>query len=95
MNWSLACAELPCNDVSAFSVLVLLLPVAALIAFVIAWPLARFVPRRPMLGWILVIIGLAGYVWFSGGPIPAVAGAAALAVIGFAFLRGRVARAVP
>ena len=92
---SLACAELPCNDVSAFSVLILFLPVAALIAFALAWPLARFVPRRPTLGWILVIAGFAGYVWFSGGPITALAGALAIAVIGFALLRGHMARAVP
>ena len=92
---SLACAELPCNDVTAISVLVLFLPVAAVIAFALAWPLARFVPRQAMLGWILVLAGLAGYVWFSGGPLAALAGALAVAVIGFALLRGHVARAVP
>ena len=92
---SLACAELPCNDVTAISILVLFLPVAALIAFALGWPLARFVPRRTMFGWILVIAGLAGYVWFSGGPIVALAGALAVAVIGFALLRGHVARAAP
>jgi FtsH-binding integral membrane protein len=92
---SLACAELPCNDVTAVSLLILLLPLAALIALLLAWPLSRFVPRRPMLGWVLVIAGFAGYVWFSAGPIPAVAGALAVAVIGLALLRGHVARAVP
>jgi len=92
---SLACAELPCNDVTAISVLILFLPVAALIALVLAWPLARLLPRRPMLGWALVIAGFAGYVLFSAGPIPAVAGALALAVIGLALLRGHVARAAP
>jgi len=92
---SLACAELPCNDVSSFSVLVLFLPVAALIAFALAWPLGRFLPRRPIFGWILVIAGLAGYVRFSGGPIAALAVALAVAVVGFALLRGHVARAVP
>jgi FtsH-binding integral membrane protein len=91
-HWSLACAELPCNDVSAVSVLVLLLPLAALIALVLAWPLARLLPRRRMLGWILVIAGFAGYVWFSGGPIPAVAGALAVAVVGLALMRGHVVR---
>jgi FtsH-binding integral membrane protein len=90
---SLACAELPCNDVSAVSVLVLLLPLAALIALVLAWPLARFLPRRRLLGWILAIAGLVGFVWFSAGPIPAVAGAFAVAVIGLAFVRGHPVRA--
>jgi hypothetical protein len=88
MQWSLACAELPCNDVSAISVLIFLLPLAALIALVMAWPLARLLPRRPMLGWTLAIAGFAGYVWFSAGPIPALAGAFAVAVIGLAFIRG-------
>jgi hypothetical protein len=90
---SLACAELPCNDVSAVSVLIFLLPLAALIALVLAWPLARVLPRRRMLGWIFAIAGFAGYVWFSAGPMPALAGAFAVAVIGLAFIRGRPVRA--
>jgi len=93
LGMSLACAELPCNDVTAVSVLILFLPLAGLIAFVVAWPLARWLPRRPMLGWTLVIAGFAGYVLFSAGPIPAVAGALALVVLGFALLRGRMVRA--
>jgi FtsH-binding integral membrane protein len=90
---SLACAELPCNDVSAVSILLFLLPLAALIALVLAWPLARFLPRRRVVGWILAIAGFAGYVWFSGGPMPALAGAFAVAVIGFAFIRGHTVQA--
>jgi hypothetical protein len=90
---SLACAELPCNDVSAVSVLIFLLPLAALVALMLAWPLARFLPRRRMLGWILALAGFAGYVWFSAGPIPAVAAAFAVAVIGLAFIRGHLVRA--
>ena len=93
LQWSLACAELPCNDVSAVSILVFLLPLAALVALVLAWPLARFLPRRRMLGWILAIAGFAGYVWFSAGPMPALAGACAVAVIGLAFIRGHPVRA--
>ena len=93
MRWSMACAELPCNDASAVSVLVFLLPVAVLIALVVAWPLARFLPRRRMLGWILAVAGLVGYVWFSAGPMPAVAGAFALAVIGLALIRGHAVQA--
>jgi hypothetical protein len=93
MQWSLACAELPCNDVNAVSMLIFLLPLAALIALVLAWPLARLLPRRRMLGWILAIAGFAGYVWFSAGPIPAVAGALAVAVIGLAFIKGHAVRA--
>jgi hypothetical protein len=93
MRWSFACAELPCNDVSAISVLTFLLPLAALVALVLAWPLARLLPRRRMLGWTLAIGGLAGYVWFSAGPIPAVAGAFAVAVIGLAFIKGHAVQA--
>jgi hypothetical protein len=95
MQWSLACppSELPCNDVSAVSVLVFLLPLAALVALMLAWPLARFLPRRRIVGWILAIAGLAGYVWFSAGPMPALAGAFAVAVIGLAFIRGHPVRA--
>jgi hypothetical protein len=94
VQWSLACpsSELPCNDVNAVGVPIFLLPFA-MIALLLAWPLARFVPRRRTLGWILAIAGLAGYVWFSAGPIPAVAGAFAVAVIGFALIRGHAVRA--
>ena len=90
---SLACAELPCNDVNAVSILIFLLPLAALIALVLAWPLARFLPRRRMVGWILAIAGLVGYVWFSGGPMPALTGAFAVAVIGLAFIKGHAGQA--
>ena len=90
---SLACAELPCNDVSAVSILIFLLPLAALIALVLAWPLARFLPRRRMVGWILAIAGFGGYVWFSGGPMPALIGAVAVAVIGLAFIKGHAGQA--
>jgi hypothetical protein len=93
MQGALACAELPCNDVSAVSVLIVLLPLAALIALALAWPLARLLPRRRMLGWTLAIAGFAGYVWFSAGPIPAVAGALAVAVIGLAFITGHARQA--
>jgi hypothetical protein len=55
--------------------------------------LARWLPRRPMLGWILVIAGFAGYVLFSAGPIAAAAGALAVVALGFALLRGRMVRA--
>lgn len=95
MQWSLACAELPCNDVTGVSGLMLLLPLAAVIAFAIAWPLARFLPRQPIVGWPLVIAGLAGYVWSSAGPMPAVAGSLAMAVLGFALLRGHIVREAP
>jgi hypothetical protein len=94
MHGSLACAEIPCNDVNAVSVLILLLPLAVLVALVVAWPFARFVPRRRTLGWSLAVAGMAAYVWFSAGPIPAVAGAFALTVMGFAFIRGHAVRGV-
>jgi hypothetical protein len=93
MHWSLACAELPCNDVTAVSAVLFLLPLAALIALVLAWPLARVLPRRRVLGWIFAIAGLVGFVWFSAGPMPALAGAFAVAVIGLAFMRGHPVRA--
>lgn len=95
MQWSLACppSELPCNDVSAVSILIFFLPLAALIALVLAWPLARFLPRHLMVGWILAIAGLVGYVSFSSGPMPALAGAFVVAVIGFAFIRGHAGQA--
>jgi FtsH-binding integral membrane protein len=90
---SFACAELPCNDVAAVSVLIFLVPLAVLIALALAWPLARFLPRRRPLGWVLAVAGFAGYVWFSGGPIAALGGAFAVAVIGLAFVRGHSVRA--
>ena len=95
MQWSLACpsSELPCNDVSGVSILIFQAPLAALIALALAWPLARFLPRRRTLGWILAIAGSAGYLWFSAGPVPALASAFAVAVIGVAFIRGHTVRA--
>jgi hypothetical protein len=79
--------------VTTVSVLLLFLPVAALMAIALAWPLARWLPRRRLLGWILVALGLAGYTWFSAGPMPALVAAVAVAVLGFAFVRGHAVRA--
>ena len=89
MAMAVACAEVPCPDVSAISVLIPLFPVAVLLAFLLAWPFARVIPRRPMLGWLLVVAGFGGYLWFSGGPLAPLVVAFALAVVGFAFVRGQ------
>ena len=94
MQASLACAELPCNDVNAVSALLVFLPLAALVAFALAWPVARPVRRRPILGSVLVLGGLVGFVWFSSSSIAAVVGAVALGVLGLAFLRGQPARTI-
>ena len=95
MTMAVACAEVPCADVSGISVLVPLFPVAVVTALLFAWPLTRVIPRRPMLGWLLVAAGLGGYLWFSGGPIPALVIAFALAVVGFAFVSGHAKGSVP
>ena len=89
MAMTVACAEVPCPDVSAISVLVPLFPVAVVLAFLLAWPLVRVIPRRPMLGWLLVVAGFGGYLWFSGGPLAPLVVAFCLAVVGFAFVRGQ------
>jgi hypothetical protein len=95
MAMTIACAEVPCSDVSGVSVLVPLFPVAVVIAFLLAWPLARVVPRRPMPGWLLVAVGFGGYLWFSGGPLAPLVVAFALAVVGFAFVRGHAEGRLP
>ena len=95
MTMAVACAEVPCADVSGISVLVPLFPVAVVIALLFAWPLTRVIPRRPILGGLSVAAGLGGYLWFSGGPIPALVIAFALAVVGFAFVSGHAKGSVP
>ena len=91
----LACTEVPCPDVSAISVLIPLFPVAVVLAFLLAWPLTRVIPRRPRPGWLLVAAGLSGYLWFSGGPLAPLVVAFAIAVVGFAFVRGQAQAAQP
>jgi hypothetical protein len=57
-----------CNDVTAINLLLPLFPVAVVLAFLFAWPLNRFLPLRPLLGWSLAIIGGAVYLYFATGP---------------------------
>ena len=57
-----------CNDVIAVNMLLPLFPVAVVLAFVFAWPLTRFLPLRPLLGWSLAIIGAVVYLYLATGP---------------------------
>jgi len=90
-----ACPEgvAACNDSTSISGLVPLFPVAVLLAFVLAWPVSIFLPRRPLVGWLLAAIGAAGYIVFAAGPVLTVAIAFAVGVIGIALALGRRASA--
>ena len=91
MRGSLACPQgvASCNDVFGISGLVPLFPLAALLAFALAWPLARFVPRRRGVGAALAVIAGVMYLYFSGGaPAVSLLGVV-LAVIGLALVMGR------
>ena len=57
-----------CNDVNVISGLLLLFPLAVVLALLIAWPLSRFLPPRPVLGWSLAIIGAVIYVYLAPRP---------------------------
>ena len=78
-----------CNDVTAINLMVPLFPIAVLVAFALAWPAARLVPRHPLVGWPLAIVGAAGYLLFAAGPIIPVATAFVLLVSGIALVIGR------
>lgn len=70
MGLSYACpvGTASCDDVTATSGLLLLFPLAVVLAFLIAWPLSRLLPPRPVLGWSLAIIGAVGYVYLAPRP---------------------------
>jgi hypothetical protein len=65
MDLSTACPSgtSRCNDVSVDNLLWLVFPVAVVLALLVAWPLTRFLPRRPVPGWILAIIGAVVFVY--------------------------------
>lgn len=54
-----------CDDVTATNGQLLLFPFALLVALLIAWPLTRFFPPRPLLGWSIAIIGAVIFVYLS------------------------------
>ena len=66
MGPSAACpvGTTPCNDVSSDNLLWLVFPFAVGLAFLFAWPLTRFLPHRPLIGWPLAIIGAVVFVYF-------------------------------
>ena len=66
MGLSKACpvGATPCNDVSSDNLLWLVFPFAVGLAFLFAWPLTRFLPHRPLIGWPLAIIGAFVFVYF-------------------------------
>lgn len=57
-----------CDDVTVTSGLLLLFPLAVVLALLIAWPLSRLLPPRPLLGWSLAIIGAVIYVYLAARP---------------------------
>src|SRR2546428_10523398 len=66
MGLSAACpvGTTPCNDVSSDNLLWLVFPFAVGLAFLIAWPLTRFLPHRALIGWALAISGAVVFVYF-------------------------------
>jgi hypothetical protein len=78
-----------CDDVRADNGLLLLLPLAVVVAFLVAWPLSRFLPPRPLLGWSLAIIGavLYVYLWTGLGAGPLLG--FLISVIGIGLARGK------
>ena len=53
-----------CDDVHSDNLLWLVFPLAVAVAFLFAWPLSRFLPHRPLIGWPLAIIGAFVFVYF-------------------------------
>jgi hypothetical protein len=53
-----------CDDVRSDNGLWLVFPLAVAVAFLFAWPLSRFMPHRPRIGWPLAIIGTVVFVYF-------------------------------
>ena len=88
---ALACPEgaKSCNDVIATSALLVLFPLIALLAFVLALLLARFVVRRRRLGSALAMLGAVLFIYYSSGSIPGVVVGFGLGLIGLLFALGR------
>jgi hypothetical protein len=70
MGLSAACPHgtAVCNDVYTDNLVWLVVPLAVGLAFLFAWPLTRFLPHRPLIGWPLAVIGalLFVYVYVAG-----------------------------
>jgi hypothetical protein len=67
MNLSYACpvGTAICDDVHNINLAVPLFPLAVALAFLVAWPVRRFLPPHPMFGWSLAIIGAVVYLYYS------------------------------
>ena len=53
-----------CDDVHSDNLLWLFFPLAVGLAFLLAAPLTRFLPHRPLIGWPVAIIGAVVFVYF-------------------------------
>ncbi|HEV8672107.1 MAG TPA: hypothetical protein VGS01_15385 [Candidatus Limnocylindria bacterium] len=80
-----------CKDVTVYNGLLLLFPLAVLLAFLGASPLSRFLPRRPVLGWSLAVIGAVLYVYLSTGVGWEPLWGLLIGVIGIGLARGKIA----
>jgi hypothetical protein len=78
-----------CDDVRGTSGLLLLFPLAVVLAFLIGWPLSRFLPPRPLLGWSLAIIGAVLYVYLAPRPDWSPLLGFFIGVIGIGLARGK------
>jgi hypothetical protein len=78
-----------CNDVTAINLLLPLFPVAVVLAFLFAWPLTRFLPLRPLLGWSLAITGAVVYLYLATGPSGGSLLGFFISVIGIGLARGK------
>jgi uncharacterized BrkB/YihY/UPF0761 family membrane protein len=84
-----------CDDVRSDNGLWLVFPLAVAVAFLFAWPLSRFLPHSPRIGWPLAIIGTVVFVYFYvagtlgfAWPLGIFVGFF-ISVIGIALARGR------
>ena len=91
MSFHAACpaGTATCNDVTAVSALLPLFPLAVVVAFLFAWPLTRFLPLRPFLGWSLALVGAAVYLYLATGPSVGSLVGFFISVMGIALARGR------
>ena len=78
-----------CNDVAAVSAVLVLFPLAVVLAFLCAWPLTRFLPRQGWFGWALAILGGAVYLTFANTTTPWSVLGFVLSVIGIGLARGK------
>jgi hypothetical protein len=78
-----------CNDVTAVNLLLPLFPVAVVLAFLVAWPLSRFLPLRPLLGWSVAVLGAVVYLYLATGPSVGPLLGFFMSVIGIGLARGK------